>query len=385
MRAVIFGLALSLVGCQATIENDVKVTDVAHTSIKEQTIGNCWLYAFAGWFESTYLTTYNKQINISESYMTWWHWYYQLVGGMSEIETGGSFSIAKAIILTHGIVSEGIFVPEEATQPASERQAKALNEIRAAMAANGPLATDRSPANVRKQLDLAFGVNMAAAEAKAIRAEGMQVKDLKSNRNLSFNSFIDGWTYLPFPQSNGQSPALTPQLKAQRKATLLRVMKALNDRYPVLMAFKVDDLGLNKSNRSFNLKTYKKNLADFTAANIRLSADEIRKKRAGHQGGHLVVLEDYTVRNVSTETGTIGEGEVSDELKETALKGELNYFKFKNSWGQDPNAEIDRPDESGYYQIDGDFINEQLEWVDAGGGPSKFSSPLMHFVLPAGY
>ena len=47
----------------------------------------------------------------------------------------------------------------------------------------------------------------------------------------------------------------------------------------------------------------------------------------------MVVLHDYVVDNVPG-VGRIDEGDVSDELKEKALEGDVVLLKAKNSWGK---------------------------------------------------
>ena len=48
--------------------------------MKSQAIGNCWLYATAGWVESLHKGAAGKDIDVSEAYWNYWYWYSQLVG-----------------------------------------------------------------------------------------------------------------------------------------------------------------------------------------------------------------------------------------------------------------------------------------------------------------
>jgi C1A family cysteine protease len=70
------------------------ITDVNHTKVKRQSIGNCWTYATATWVESMALSATHEELDTSESYTTFWHWYNQIGSRTTEIQTGGSWSDA---------------------------------------------------------------------------------------------------------------------------------------------------------------------------------------------------------------------------------------------------------------------------------------------------
>ena len=98
-----------------TTDSNVLVSDVHHSEVKRQSIGNCWLYATASWLESLALDATGQTIDTSESYWTWWYFHDQIVGSrISEIQTGGWWGTAASIILRHGYVLEGEFVTTEA-------------------------------------------------------------------------------------------------------------------------------------------------------------------------------------------------------------------------------------------------------------------------------
>jgi hypothetical protein len=168
-------LALSLVtltacGSAANLSR-VEVTDVDHTSVKRQSIGNCWIYAVATWVESLHKIATDEEVNVSESYWTYWHFYDQLVNGYvgKEIETGGSFFEAVRLIREHGITLEETFIPEEADREKSERQARAETSINKALSEGGELETaaDRTPKKIRAFLDKAFGAHMRETDKRS--------------------------------------------------------------------------------------------------------------------------------------------------------------------------------------------------------------------------
>jgi hypothetical protein len=77
--------------------------------------------------------------------------------------------------------------------------------------------------------------------------------------------------------------------------------------------------------------------------------------------------------------GDIGEGDVSDEMKEKALEGRINYVVTKNSWGKD------RPERGltdGYTRFDLAYLNTPIMQEHS---PYYAQIPLYDFVLPAGY
>jgi len=160
------GLALaSVVACSAGGRDDAaasrdEITRVPQSSVKRQSIGNCWVYATAGWIESLHLGATNKEINVSESWLTYWHWFDQIANGQAKdaINTGGDFSTATDVIGRYGIVMEGDFVPREADAEMSELQSSAEKEINLSLR-SGALSRPEARADralVRKELDRAF-------------------------------------------------------------------------------------------------------------------------------------------------------------------------------------------------------------------------------------
>lgn len=337
------------------------VTDVAHTDVKRQSIGNCWIYAQATWLESLLLSHQGETRNVSESYWTWFHWYEQIVGrNITEIQTGGWWSTSANIVRKYGFVMEGEFIEGEANAQMSAKQASALAYMNAQLQPGGALGTlqQRSAANVRKELDKAYGTNMAAAQQLARSANTTLV-----GPNQTLAQALNGWTYASFPRVYGQNAPVSLAVRNQRNALLKRVMRALNDKKPVVMSFMVDFNAMDAN----DLGTFKKSLLDVNGM--------------GSQGGHMVVLEDYTVKNVPG-VGSIGEGDVSPELKAKALQGELVTLKAKNSWG------TNRPERGltdGYTRFEMPYLLSSLQWKQGDSGATSWYTTLTDFVLPPGY
>jgi hypothetical protein len=356
-------LLTTAASCSKTPETSKPlVTDVKHSAVKNQSIGNCWLYAAAGWAESLHYTATGEQVDISESYWTWWHFYDQLTTNTSikEISTGGWFHSANNLIQKRGFLYEGEFISEEANQITSARQKQAVAYINQQLKEGGTLATQelRTKDNVRAELDKAFGSDMTASESIARKAEDFVVGYKTNGQVVNLSEITTSqtmWKSTEYPQLHGVDAQVSEAVTASRKAILKRVMKALNDHQPVLMTFQIDFKAWNKTTGFIDLPFV---------------------NPEGKQGGHMVVLEDYVVDNVPG-VGSIEEGEVSDELKSKALLGDVRYFVAKNSWSTNVS--------DGYHRPTMKYLNtNEIGWQRA-SGEIVFHTALTDFILPPGY
>src|SRR6478736_90923 len=101
------------------------VSDVPQTVVKRQSIGNCWVYATCSWLELMHKTATGQDLNASESYITYWHWFEQITGGevrSNEISTGGGWEVASYLFTHYGAVTEKEFIGSEAEVEMSNRQ-----------------------------------------------------------------------------------------------------------------------------------------------------------------------------------------------------------------------------------------------------------------------
>jgi hypothetical protein len=349
------------------------VTDVAHTISKRQSIGNCWLYATGTWLESVALSYQGETLDVSESYWTWWHFYNQLVAQyeMEEIATGGSWGVARSIILKHGYVSEGDFIPDESGFEMSYRQQQAefyINNSLAFGELKDPEA--RTPELVRQVLDEAFGSNMAEAEKLAQPANQKIIRLMPSGQAVTLRDLLDrrsreAWVEVSFPRVYGENAVVSPSMQKARRQLWTRVFRALNDKQPVIISLMIDFNALDNTDGTFK-------------------GQQLRDLGVGHQGGHLTVLEDYTVVDVPG-IGSIGRGEVSEELQEQALLGTLDQLVVKNSWG------VNRPErgiKDGITFFDRSYLEDQFAWKEDDEdieSPVYWYTTLGGFVLPAGY
>lgn len=366
-----FSLMLTQVACDAkqddTENSEVSVTRVNHTEVKQQSIGNCWLYAVASWMESLKLNE-GQSFNVSESYWTYWDWYEKLRSGRSELTTGGHWSKAKRILNKYGWVEEGDFIPEESDAAMSDRQACAERKVRQELKSGGRLDGDRSEATLLAVLDEAFTCNSQTPvngkqtwQEKSRTTLDTMLRLPNSDDALSMKSMMNLWKTVYNPNSYDQSSLKRlPSESTMRsfKKVETRIKKALNDHMPVILSFFVSFNAVDE-NGKFNLNS----LAE--------------KGSLGSTGGHMVVMHDYTVDNVPG-FDYLGEGDMDAELKEAALLGDFDYIVNKNSWG---SHRTDRPWlKDGYSRITWDYLTKIVPTEDG-----DYQRMLYDVVLPPGY
>ncbi|MBX3187527.1 MAG: hypothetical protein KF819_10955 [Labilithrix sp.] len=380
------------------------ITDVNHSSVKRQSIGNCWLYATASWAESLNksATRGNAEMNMSESYWTYWHWFDQIANGSAsrEISTGGWYATAAEIINRYGIVAEGSFIPSEANDEMSLRQKTALDKINASIK-SGALSTPearRDRALVRRELDTAWELssNVRSQITRVFGASVSRTLD-RSTVSTSFTSIRrassirvelrDPQTRQPVtatlqdalgtrttswgPREGRFAWQMTsyPTSAAARRNTLIRVQKAMHDRQPVIMSWFVDFNALDPQGR-------------FAAP----------PATPGRQGGHMVVVEDYQINDVpGFGTLKVGQLETRPEALEAALSpaAKIELIRVKNSWGSfRPDRQFVLP---GYHDLYMKYLDGPVKRCSENADGTTNTNncyddtPLNDFVLPPGY
>jgi len=421
--ASMFALAsVSTVGCAADPAGEEEgmddgtgaavddITQVNHTKVKRQSIGNCWLYATTSWLEALNKEATGQEKNTSESYLTYWHWYEQLANGRagSEISTGGSYGTAADLIARYGIMLEGDFIPNEAEAEMSGRQSSALNATNESLK-NGALkdaVARRDKVAIRAELDKAWGLapemskrldtvfgkgvtrtldrssyaSGRAASNKIIRPKDFPAsfKDATTGQKLvgsladAIGKSSGGW----WGQREGKyawNEVNYPYDAAGRRAFWKRVQKALHDGQPVITSWKVDFNALNSSSV--------------------FSFDELQRRGPGRQGGHMTVMHDYQAEVPGIGLLKAGE-QATPEQMEKALSDDTKiiFVRVKNSWG---GIRPDRWNDAaipGYHDLEMKYLNGPIKECaeDASGhtDPNRCTSevtPLWDVVLPAGY
>jgi len=486
-------------GCKAGVEGDQEavgqaedaITDVAHTPVERQSIGNCWLYAEATWVESINLTylqanaqsgggavastcehqfceTGDKlaagcmpadtdhaaclakiceddsyccdnewddicvkhvaeseycdaalceapvvddappaeldELDVSQSYWTYWHWFDQLTGYFSgdEISTGGNTWTSHSIIRDRGVMKEIDFVPADSDNEMSYRQESALNKINQELK-SGALKTQEARRDgklvrqvmdeawglsdeVRAQLDKVFGEDGEMTLRSGGELEGTNIISpndipvryaVKSGGEVTYKDTtlteaLGDWDTVRYP--SGGSAA---------RSSLKRVQEALHASAPVVITWDVDfnamENGQNERRGSFNKQTL------------------VEAGKPGHQGGHMTVLEDYKAKTQEfgiLEAGvTLDPSNPDDAAKlEAALQDdtEILLLRTKNSWG---GARPDRAfakDFPGYHDLWMDYLNGPMKWCPNESHPTNEncrgeSRPLRSYLLPPGF
>lgn len=375
------------------------ITDVAHTPVERQSIGNCWLYAQATWVESLHLAATGQELDVSQSYWTYWHWFDQITGSMwsNEISTGGNQWKSHAIVRDRGLMHEVDFVEEDSENEMSDRQSSALETLNDELA-NGRLKEREAREDgklvrqvmdeawqlsddVRGDLDTAFGEDGAGSLRYGATVTGTKIIDPKTvkakytkkttsgvtTRNVNLVTAIQEWRNASYPSTS-----------SERRNFLIRVQRALHDRQPVVITWDVDfnamESEIEELKGSFNMTTLE------------------NAGSPGRQGGHMTVLEDYEAE--TQEFGVLKAGETLNPQTDAnklaaALKTstKIKFLRIKNSWGTDRPDREHAPGFPGYHDLYMDYLNGPIRWCpDAEGGSCDGETvPFSDVLLPPGY
>lgn len=376
------------------------ITDVEHTPVERQSIGNCWLYSQATWVESMMLSASGEETDVSQSYWTYWHWFDQVTGFFTpdEIQTGGFQFTSHQIVRDRGIMLEADFVPADTESEMSNRQASALAAINAALeagefeGADGKKvrqifddAWELSP-EVRSQLDAAFGEDGEGTLRRGASVAGTNIVDpatvkVRYTRRANGQTAVADATLLD--AISEWNEVRYPFGDSARRDFLRRVQRALHDRQPVVITWDVDFNALENDagerQGSFNMTT----LAE--------------SGKPGRQGGHMTVLEDYEAETDEfglLEAGvTLDPNDPADAAKlEAALldSTKITKLRIKNSWGANrPDREF-APGFPGYHDLWMDYMNGPIPFCPGEDNPTNEtctgeSVPLRNVMLPPGY
>lgn len=398
-------LASQVVGCVEDSSSQTDdITDVANSKVKRQSIGNCWVYASIGWAESLRLGYSGEELNLSESYITYWHWAEQISGGIAgmsavaqlekdQLSTGGFFGVAAELMRRYGVMDEGKFIPEEAEAARSARQSAALSAINTSLK-SGVLSDPKArkdlkvvraeldkawqlSADVTKLLNDVFGESVTKnLEKGAVVPAGSGIRLPKnieigmtssgvltladaigkpsSSYNVRTRSGTYAWNEEPYPY-----------WESSQRDFLKKAQKAMHGGLPVIMTWFVD-FNAMKDN------TFKEPPAT-----------------PGRQGGHMTVLEDYQITNVPGY-GTLEAGKVVTDPKalEAALSSSatIEFFRIKNSWGSDLAPPGATDEFKGYNDLYMKYLNGPItKCTGTGSDPCTTKSQekgLWAFVLP---
>ncbi len=407
----LLALAPTLAGCvEDPGSQSDDITNVEHTDVERQSIGNCWLYAAASWAESMHLQATGEKFDISQSYWTYWHWYKQITEeSVSEIETGGFFDVSSEIIAERGLITEAKFVKEDSTSEMSTRQSTALSKMNQELT-TGRLKDDSARSNkelVRKVLDEAWqltstvkgqltkvfgkdgskkfnvssdittkGTSVIAPSAFKVRyTERLTNKNVPTVKDTTLDVATKEWRQANYPTYGGAN---------SKRDFQIRVQRALHDAQPVVITWLVDFNAMEGTDAtlkgSFNMTTLKK------------------AGKPGRQGGHMTVLEDYEA--TTTEFGLLKAGVTldpnnPDDAKKLAAallpSTVIKFLRIKNSWGALRDDRASAPGFPGYHDLYMDYLNGPINWCPDAADPKSLDKckatdvPFEDVVLPPGY
>lgn len=382
------------------------ITGVNQAKVKRQSIGNCWLYATSSWLEALNKEATGVEANTSESWLTYWHWYDQIVNGFwgDEISTGGSWGVAINLINRYGITMEKDFIAAEAESEMSNRQSAALatmnREIKEGRLKDDAARRDRKLVRqvmdeawqldeaTKTKIDTVFGrgVDKTLDRAYVSQAPGngiIRAKDFPATlvdpttkqkvKATLADAIGTGSSWGPRSGKLAWNEADYPRDAAGRRAFLKRVQKALHDNQPVIMSWRVDFNALSSDSR--------------------FSMAELARRGPGRQGGHMVVAHDYQADVPGVGLLKAGEQATKEQMEAALADGtKIEFIRIKNSWGgirpdRWQNAAI-----AGYHDLELAYLNgpiKQCPETHSGNPDPKTcttdTTPWWDVVLPAGY
>jgi hypothetical protein len=413
---VVFGalLAATAAGCSASDSpssdaeegaNTEDFTDVNHSDVKRQSIGNCWLYAVASWSESLHKSTLagNAVPNFSESYWTYWHWFEQIangnIGSKAEVSTGGHYSTGVELITRYGVLNEAEFIPEEANAEMSNRQKTALDKINASLKTGAlkDAAARRDRALVRRELDKAWelGPNVVTLLDRVFGASVTRTLDRSPRANEG--TLLKRSNQIPIAQPDARTHQ---PVRGTLADAIGRRTTSFGPRTGAL-AWQEINYGFDARSRREFLRRTQRAMHDSAPVVIRWFVDfnsldgegRFAKPPAtpGRQGGHMTVLEDYEAEVPGFGLIKAGIRETRPEVLDAALNDQtqIKFLRVKNSWG------TFRPDRAfvlpGYHDLHMEYLNGPVKRCTElpSGQPDVNDcfddTPLGGVVLPPGY
>ncbi len=336
-------LAATSVACGVEPSSDAaedSIVDIGNTSVKKQTIGNCWIYASVGWtevlhkqaLEATGADAEAAKVNFSEAYLTYWSWYQYIVSNYTDVDSGGAVTDGLGLIWRYGIVAETDFIPNADTS-ASDIQSKALAALEVEFK-TGALKTEedrRDPAKVREVLDRVWKLRPQVV-AYLDKAFGKDVRDTLDRRPGNADGTpIRVAEKLPAVVMDHGKPivktlkdalgrdfwkkymwhSIAPDSYA--RGFYRSIQHALHDRQPVVLHWFLDESAMQNDGSFRNAP----------------------KKATAKQGSHIVVLSDYQATVPGYGLLKAGVAVTDPKILEAALSEDtkVEFLRIKNSWG----------------------------------------------------
>lgn len=373
-------LALSAIACGGEPTDDGKqdedIVNIAHSSVKNQTIGNCWIYAATGWAESLHLGYSGEELNLSESWLTYVDFYFGILDNdvteKDGLTTGGWFGEGQDWIARFGYFDEAVFKPGDENTEGARVQSTALSKLNTSLK-SGVLSTPaarRDRELVRAELDAAFALSPEVIKLIDDTFGRTLTKDFTNGAKTpeastglrSPQSISVGWSSaeereITLADATGKAQSTYnvrrrvgtfawneesyPRATSSRRTFMQKMQRTLHRRQPVPIVWYVD----------FNA----------------MSNGTFREKpgSVGRQGGHITNIEDYQANNVPGY-GTLAAGvDITDSaMLDAALapEAQIEFIRVKNSWGTgSPNLPAEeQQDLRGYHDLYMAYLDAEL-------------------------
>lgn len=382
-----------------------EVTDIDTTPVKTQVIGNCWTYATAGWAESLLKRGGGGEQNVSESYMTYWHWFREITSGEADdavrltgkLATGGTWNEGAEIMRLYGLAFGNDFLPGDAEPEKPVEQSRAYARINESLrsGALGAPAARRDRALVRRELNRAWDLRPDVV-ATLDRVFGPAAENMLARPRPDIaGTFVRSARDLPIGEITN------PVLNVTAQATLADAIGDpaagnVNVRVGRFAFNYVDYPGPQPTRRAKQKRLQRALHAGFPSVVGWLVDNGARKGEryegapaapAVGAGGHVTLIEDYQVTNVPG-FGTLPAG--SPETRPAALEAalsdeaEIEFVRVKNSWGL--GAPTD--DLAGYHDLYLSYLDGPVPFCKTAARPCTQTiqtTPLWWFIVPAGF
>jgi len=355
--------------------SDQEVTSIPETTVKEQTIGNCWLYATLGWVESLHLAHSGEALDLSESYLTYLSAFTRITSGAfvfgtdGEWNTGDFFGQGVELIAEYGLMDEGAFVATEANASRSARQEAATKAIALALKPGAALGTPearKDPVQVRKVLDGAFALPKAVTNRMTTAFGADLGKTRSKGAKIPATGFHDPARMIVAKLVDGHDVTLDEaigELDPARPVTATRDRKERRGPY----AWQRVEFEDSRAMAGAVLRLKKALNAGFPAPidwypawdSMRASDGSFQAPVRGKGGWHESLVHDYEIDVPGHGILPAGTPVTDPALLEKTLApaATIKLLRLKNSWGRETGPLGAR----GYTDASWDYLTWEFE------------------------